>query len=237
MALKNRSRATHLVVTAALAAASPNRAAVLSSVLNTPRNAKGHKKAQRIIQRLIPKLVSDMLVSADDHDRRSPADVIPLLQDFLLENWQMRHIVLFHLILAIIRHGGDDSGHLTRRLLLLDESNVTQAVGDNWGLQHLCCKYGRFKQLRVVLGLGLSPFTSVNIDGVPYEPLDVAKRFSPNIVDQFQTLIEFMPILRNLCRHHPAVFPLLRSAVGTKHFERDVIYLSAQAFERDGDVP
>ncbi|KAK0702814.1 hypothetical protein B0H67DRAFT_392435 [Lasiosphaeris hirsuta] len=50
------------------------------------------------------------------------------------------------MLVAIIKHGGDDDGQLTRRLLF-DESNVKQAYCfAGWGLQqHLCCRYGRLK--------------------------------------------------------------------------------------------
>jgi hypothetical protein len=227
-------RAAHPVVTAVLAAKFESRAAILATVLSALQRAKGEKKARRIVQRLMPELVPEMLVSANDSDRGSPADMIPLLLDFLPENERTRHVVLFHMLLAVIKHGGDDDGHLTRRLLLLDEGNVTQALRGSWGLQHLCCKYNRLKQLRVFLGFGLSPYSRVDIDGVPHQPLDVAKRFSPKMVGPLERLIESMSILGNLCRQDRTIFPLLRKAVGTEHFEREIIDLSA-AFKRDGE--
>jgi ankyrin repeat protein len=227
-------RAGHPFVVAALAARSKNRAAVLGSVLRALKGAVGKKKARRIAQRLMPELMPEILVSADDSDRGSPADVIPLLLDFLPENGRTRHIALFHMLLCIIKHGGDDDGDLTRRILLLDESNVIQTLREKWGLQHLCCKYSRLKQLRVLLGLGMSPVRRIDIDGVSHQPVDIAKRFSPKIVGQFESLIETMSILMDLCHRDRTIFPLLRSAVGMKHFEREIIDLSA-AFERDGD--
>jgi ankyrin repeat protein len=227
-------RAAHPVVIAALAARSANRAAVLGSILRALQGAMGEKKARRIVQRLMPELVSEILVSADDSDWGSPADVIPLLLDFLPENARTRHVALFHMLLSLIKHGGDDDGDLTRRLLLLDESNTTQGFSEKWGLQHLCCKYGRPKQLRVLLGLGLSPFRRVDIDGVSHQPVDVAKRFSPKMVGQLESVIETTSILGNLCRRDRTIFPLLRSAVGMEHFKREIIDLSA-VFKRGGD--
>ncbi|KAM6523071.1 hypothetical protein FSOLCH5_003691 [Fusarium solani] len=135
-------RATHLVVTAALAVKSSNRGSVLGRVIEAIRAAAGEKKAYRIIKRLLPELVPEILVCADDTEHGSPADVIPLLLEFLPENGRTRHISLFHMLVAVIKHGGDDDGQLTRRLLLLDESNATQAITGNWGLQHLCCRWG-----------------------------------------------------------------------------------------------
>lgn len=90
---------------------SPNPAAALRSVFSALRSAAGNNKSRRIVQRLMPDLVFDMLVGADDRDRGSPADVIPLLREFLPENKRTRQVVLFHKLLAIIRHGDDDNGH------------------------------------------------------------------------------------------------------------------------------
>jgi ankyrin repeat protein len=223
-------RAAHPVTIAALAARSENRAAVLGSVLRALQGAMGEKKARRIVQRLMPELVPEILVSADG----SPADVIPLLLEFLPENARTRHVALFHMLLSIIKHGGDDDGDLTRRLLLLDESNTTQGFREKWGLHHLCCKYGRLRQLRVLLGLGLSPFSRINIDGVSHQLVDVAKMFSPKMVGQLETMIETRSILRDLCRRDRTIFPLLRNAMGMEHFKREIVDLSA-AFKRDED--
>jgi ankyrin repeat protein len=225
-------RGAQPVVTAALAARSENRAAILANVLYTLRKAMGEAKAQRIVQRLMPELVPEMLVSADDSDRGSLTDLIPLLLEFLPKNARTRNVMLFHMLLAAIKYGGDDDGHLTRQLLLLDESNVTQVSRGNWGLQHLCCKYGRLKQLRVFLAFGLSPYSRVDIDGVSHQPLDVAKMFSPEMVGPLETLIKNMSILGNLCRSDRTISPLLRSAVGMAHSEREIVDLSV-AFKQD----
>ncbi|KAE8446529.1 hypothetical protein EG329_011861 [Mollisiaceae sp. DMI_Dod_QoI] len=227
-------RTAHPVVIAALAARSANRAAVLGSVLSALQGAMGEKKARRIVQRLMPELVSEILVSADDSDRGSPADVIPLLLDFLPENARTRHLALFHMLLSIIKHGGDDDGNLTRRILLLDESNAIQGLGEKWGLHHLCCKYGRLKQLMVLLGLGLSPLSRADIDGVSHQLVDVAKRFSPEMVGQIESLIETMSIIGGLCRSDRTIFPLLRNAIGVEYFKRKIIDLSA-AFKQEED--
>jgi len=80
----------------------------------------------------------------------------------------------------------------------------------------------------------MSPVRRIDIDGVSHQPVDIAKRFSPKIVGQFESLIETMSILGDLCHRDRTIFPLLRSAVGMKYFEREIIDLSA-AFERDGD--
>ncbi|GAB1315469.1 hypothetical protein MFIFM68171_05679 [Madurella fahalii] len=227
-------RQSHLVVTATLAVKTPHRAATLGRVINSMRAATGANKTRRLIKRMLPELVPEMLVSADDADRGSPADVIPLLLDFLPENGQTRHIALFYMLLAVIKHGGDDEGHLTRRLLLLDESNVTQAIPGNWGLQHLCCRYGRVKQLRVFLGLGLSPFSRSVIDGETCTPQDVARKFSPGMVALFESLIEGMHVLGGVCRRDRTIFPLLRKVLGPEHFERVVVDLS-DAFKQGSE--
>ncbi|KAM0540432.1 hypothetical protein ACHAPJ_013603 [Fusarium lateritium] len=133
-------RTSHLVVIAALAVKSPGRASVLGRVIQVLRTTMGEKKASRVIKRLMPEMVPEILVSADDLDRGSPADVIPLLLDFLPENDETRHLVLFEMLIAIIKHGGDDDGQLTRRLLQLDDSNVGQELPGRWGFSGLCCR-------------------------------------------------------------------------------------------------
>ncbi|KAF5235593.1 hypothetical protein FAUST_6961 [Fusarium austroamericanum] len=136
----NAPRARHLVFIASLAVKSPNRASVLENVIQALHTSLGEKKASRIIKRLMPEMVPEILVGADDSDRGSPADIIPSLLDFLPENEETRHLLLFHMLVAIIKHGGDDDGDLTRRLLHLDDSNVSQMIPENWGFQGLCCR-------------------------------------------------------------------------------------------------
>ncbi|KAF9767613.1 hypothetical protein IL306_015195 [Fusarium sp. DS 682] len=227
-------RAAHLVITAALAVKSQRRASIFGRVIKAIRAAAGEEKACRIIKRLLPEMVPEILVCADDTDRGSPADVIPLLLDFLPDNGQTRHTALFHMLLAVIKHGGDDDGHVTRRLLLLDESNVTQAIPGNWGLQHLCCRYGRLKQLRVLLGLGLSPWSRSVIDGETCTPENVASKFSPGMLPQFMSLLEGAHVLGNICHQDPTVFPMLRRALGTEHLAREVNDLS-DVFKRGSE--
>lgn len=227
------SHTTHPVAIAALAVKSPNRAPALGRVIEAMRATAGEKVAHRIIKRLLPELVSEILVCADDTDRGSPADVIPLLLDFLPENGRTRHIALFHMLLAVIKHSGDD-GQLTRRLLLLDESNVTQAIPGNWGMQHLCCRYGKLKQLRVFLGLGLLPFSRSVIDGVTCTSEGVARKFSPRMLPQFESLIEGAHVLGRMCRRDPTVFPMLRRVLTAGHFAREIVDLS-DPFKRDSE--
>ncbi|OBT40888.1 hypothetical protein VE00_08798 [Pseudogymnoascus sp. WSF 3629] len=215
-------RATHLITIASLAAKSANRGATLKCVIEALRAAEGEKKAYRIVKRLLPELVPEILVNADDSDRGSPADVIPLLLDFLPENGRTRHVALFQMLLAVIKHGEDEDGSLTRRLLLLDESNVTQAIPGNWGLQHLCCRYGRSRQLRVLLGLGLSPFSRMELDGVTCISEDVVKQFSPQMLPRFESMIEEMRIIGDMCREDTTVFPMLRRVLRPEHFTRQL---------------
>ncbi|CAG1973261.1 unnamed protein product [Fusarium graminearum] len=184
----NAPRARHLVFIASLAVKSPNRASVLENVIQALHTSLGEKKASRIIKRLMPEMVPEILVSADGSDRGSPADVIPPLLDFLPENEETRHLLLFHMLVAIIKHGEDDDGHLTRRLLRLDDSNVSQKLPGDWGFQGLCCRYGRLKQLRVFLGRGLNPWGKSMVDGVMYTTGDVVKQFSPKMSTSFQLL-------------------------------------------------
>ncbi|KAH8699371.1 ankyrin repeat-containing domain protein [Phaeosphaeriaceae sp. PMI808] len=228
-------RSNHLVFTAALAMKTPNRASILGYIIEATRAAVGEKKASRIIKRLMPELVPEILVCSGDFDRGSPADVIPLLLDYLPENPRTRHTVLFFMVVAVIKHGGDDDGQLNRRLLLLDESNVSQALHGNWGLQHLCCRYGRLKQLRVFLGLGLSPLSRVVIDGVTSTPKNVAEKFSPDMVPHIERILEGVGVLGGICRKDPDVFPMLRRVLGPEHFAREVVDLSEAFKQQDSD--
>lgn len=228
-------RSNHIVSTAGLALKTPNRAPTLKLIIDAMRAAVGEKKTSRIIKRLMPELVPEIFVCSGDFDRGSPADVIPLLLDYLPENPRTRHTVLFFMIVAVIKHGGDDDGQLTRRLLLLDESNVTQALRGNWGLQHLCFRYGRTKQLRVFLGLGLSPFSRVVIDGVTRTPKSVAEKFAPDMVPHIERIFEGMDVLGDMCRADPGVFPMLRKVLGPEHFAREVVDLSGVFEEQDSN--
>ncbi|CEI67967.1 hypothetical protein FVEN_g7760 [Fusarium venenatum] len=202
-------RASHLVFIATLAAKSSSRASVLESVIQTLHAKVGEKKASRIIRRLMPEMVPEILVSADDLDRGSPADIIPSLLDFLPENKETGHLLLFHMLLVIIKHGGDDDGHLTRRLLLLDDSNVAQEIPKNWGFQGLCCRYGRLKQLRVFLGRGLNPWGRFMVDGVMCTTEDIVKQFSPDMLKSFQRLTDGLDVLRSVCIKDPSILPML----------------------------
>jgi hypothetical protein len=56
-------RAANLIVTAALARKSKNRAAVLARVLDALRAAKG-RKAHKVVRKLMPELIPEMVVSA-----------------------------------------------------------------------------------------------------------------------------------------------------------------------------
>ncbi|KAM0489968.1 hypothetical protein ACHAP8_012031 [Fusarium lateritium] len=202
-------RASHLVFIAALAVKSPSRASVLESVIQALHAKMGEKKAARIIKRLMPEMVPEILVSADDSDQGSPADIIPSLLDFLPENKETRHLLLFHMLIAIIKHGGDDDENLTRRLLLLDDSNVAQEIPKNWGFQSLCCRYGRLKQLRVFLGRGLNPWGSSMVDGVMCTAEDIVKQFSPDMLESFQRLTDGSDVLRSVCIKDPSILPML----------------------------
>ncbi|OBS16017.1 hypothetical protein FPOA_13220 [Fusarium poae] len=150
-----------------------------------------------------------LVVSADDSDRGSPADVITPLLDFLPENKETRHVLLFHMLLAIIKHGGDDDGYLTRRLLLLDDSNVSQEIPRDWGFQGLCCRYGRLKQLRVFLGRGLNPWGKSMVDGVMCTTEHIVKQFSPDMLESFQRITDDADVLRSVCIKDPSILPML----------------------------
>ncbi|OBS20336.1 hypothetical protein FPOA_06708 [Fusarium poae] len=205
----NAPRASHLVFIAALAIKSPSRASVLESVIQSLRSKVGQNKTTRIIKRLMPEMVPEIVVSADDSDRGSPADVIPPLLDFLPENKKTRHLLLFHMLLVIIKHGGDDDGNLTRRLLLLDDSNVSQEIPRDWGFQGLCCRYGRLKQLRVFLGRGLNPWGRSMVDGVMCTTEDIVKQFSPDMLGSFQRITDGADMLRSVCIKDPSILPML----------------------------
>jgi len=217
---------SHPVATAALALKSPNRGPTLGRILERLRAAVGEKKASRIVKRLVPKLVPEILTSADDFDRGSPADVVPFLLDYLPENPKSRSLTLLLMLVAVIKHGGDDEGHLTRRLLLLDESNSTTKLPGGWGLQHLCCRYGRLKQLRVLLGLGVPPRTEVVIDKVTHSLTTIAKLFSPKLLPQVEKILEGMSVVGRICWQDPKVYPMIRRVIGEEYFEREVIDLS-----------
>lgn len=64
-----------------------------------------------------------------------------------------------------------------------------------------------------LLGLRQSPFSRVKISGVLYQPLDIAKKFSPLIVGPLENLVETASLLQDLCFHDQKIFPMLRSAV------------------------
>lgn len=205
-------RASHLVVIAALAVKSSGRASVLGRVIQALRTTMGEKKASRIIKRLMPEMIPEILVSADDSDRGSPADMIPILLEFLPENEETRHLVLFQMLIAIIKHGGDDDGQLTRCLLQLDDSNVGQEIPGRWGFSSLCCRYGRLQQLRVFLGRGLDPRGKSMIDGVVCTNEDIVRKFAPEMLKSFQSLVDGADILHDVCRRDPLVLPMLRGA-------------------------
>lgn len=215
----------HPVATAALALKSPSRAPTLGRILELLRAAVGEKKASRIVKRLVPKLVPEILTGADDFDRGSPADVVALLLDYLPENPQTRSLTLFFMLVAVIKHGGDDEGHLTRRLLLLDESNVTAGLPGGWGLHHLCCRHGRLKQLRVFLGLGVPPKTEVVIDGITHSLKTIAKQFSPKLLPHVERVLEEMNVVGRICRQDSRIYPMMRRVIGPEYFTREIIDL------------
>jgi ankyrin repeat protein len=196
-------RIGNLIVAAVLARKSTNRARVLERILEALR-AEKKRKAPRIVRKLMPELVQEMLVSAGDDDCGSPADVMPLLLEFLPQNDETRHVLLSRMLIAVVQHGGDDNGELARSLLLLDESNATEALPGMWGLQHLACKYGRLKTLRVLVAFGLSPLSRVDINRVPHTPLDIAKEFSPGIVSRVEDLLKGIEALMRF-RTQPAL--------------------------------
>lgn len=188
-------RSNHLVFMAGLALKTPNRAPTLKLIIDAMRAAVGEKKTSRIVKRLMPELVPRYW-SARAISTADPRPMLsPLLLEYLPGNPRTRHTVLFFMIVAVINHGGDDDGHLIRRLLLLDKGNVTQALRRNWGLQRLCCRYGRIRQFRVLLGMGLSPFSRVVVDGVTRTPKTVAENFAPDMVPHIDRILEGMDVL------------------------------------------
>jgi hypothetical protein len=184
------------------------------------------RKAQQMVRRLIPELVQEMLVSADDDDYGSPSDVIPQLLEFMPENPRTRHVLLCRLLVAVIKHGDDDNADLARTLLLMDESNATQALPGMWGLQHLACRYGRLKTLRLLLSFGLSPTSRVVINGLPHEPLDIAKKFSSEIVPQLKKLLESTTAVARAVHLDQDLLPMLQSCVAESFLGRKRVDLS-----------
>lgn len=189
--------------------------ATLECVLAALRAAKG-AKTRKIVARLMPELVAALLSTADEENGGALADTLRLLLNFLPKSKETRHMLIFHMLIAIIKHGGDDDAELARTLLLLDDDSVSQALPGMWGLLHLACKYGRIKTVRVLVSLGASFVSSVEIDGTVYAPLDIAEKYSPSITGTIDGLIHGAGVLLKAIENDQELLPLIRSLVLVK---------------------